>query len=949
MKRIGTARIGSMIKKSVLHQIYYILLAFCGVFVLFLLSITKGLADINQEIVVQGKLVDDDGTNFSGACGSLCDFRFRIYSASSGGDLLWEETHLNVPVVDGIFNVRLGNLSDPDLKNFNRDDLYLEVALDADDNGSFEEVFTRTHLASVPYAMNAKYLGGFSSEDFLRSNASDNYTSGTLTTDAGTVLDINGDLNISDQVVVFDASTFTSLAVSGDLRVLVNGDNDDYIYFNTGSDAAGMYWEGYGATNDPGIRVNPVTNEMEYRDEDESGWVAFDTIALGANIWTDGGSYIYPTYGEVLGNSASGGGNKIAGIYLGSSSPLYFGGNNDVGLSFSGSTLTVNQGANSWEQNFTGTTTVGYTLNANSLTSGKGLMVVSSSNNFSGSLVDISLSGSGVSGSGLSVSSSGTGNGNKAVVVSQSGGTTGTDYGIYVTNTGAGTTNVGGYFSASGGLNNYGLIVADGHAGFGTTTPAAFMIQAAGNIGPDRAPVWSTVTRTTTQISDPDDIGYFTSIAIGVDGLPVISHYNQTDGDLMVTKCRNMECSEYVTTQISDPDDIGYFTSIAIGVDGLPVISHYNATDGDLMVTKCRNMECSDYVTTQIVHNDAIGIRSSIAIGVDGLPVISHFNLTTTDLMVTKCRNMECSEYVTTQISDPDDIGRYPSVAIGADGLPIISHSNATDGDLMVTKCGNMECSEYVATQISDSDIVGDYSSIVIGRDGLPLISYFNGTDGDLMVTKCRNIECSEYVTTQISDPDYVGVSTSTAVGVDGLPVISHYNQTDGDLMVTKCKNMECSEYVTTQISNPDDVGHYTSIVIGVDGLPVISHSNWTDWDLMVTKCADPSCAYNVQYPDPQSPPDGSVVTTKPFTLRWTTGTNAVRYQVKMMGRYLNWTSVPLSTTSYTVTNFKFYPGTQYKWMVRTCWDVNCRYTTPWSQPYTFWWQYNPGNPPMLN
>uniref|UniRef100_A0A7C5YXN7 Fibronectin type-III domain-containing protein n=1 Tax=candidate division CPR3 bacterium TaxID=2268181 RepID=A0A7C5YXN7_UNCC3 len=216
-------------------------------------------------------------------------------------------------------------------------------------------------------------------------------------------------------------------------------------------------------------------------------------------------------------------------------------------------------------------------------------------------------------------------------------------------------------------------------------------------------------------------------------------------------------------------------------------------------------------------------------------------------------------------------------------------------------------------------------------------------------MTKCRNMECSEYVTTQISDPGSTGYHTSIAIGVDGLPVISYSNLTDGDLMVTKCRNMECSEYVTTQISDPDVVGYFTSIAIGVDGLPVISHLNIIDEDLMVTKCADPSCAYNVQYPDPQSPPDGSVVTTKPFTLRWTTGTNAVRYQVKMMGRYLNWTSVPLSTTSYTVTNFKFYPGTQYKWMVRTCWDVNCRYTTPWSQPYTFWWQYNPGNPPMLN
>ncbi|NCP47528.1 hypothetical protein GW844_04050, partial [bacterium] len=50
-----------------------------------------------------------------------------------------------------------------------------------------------------------------------------------------------------------------------------------------------------------------------------------------------------------------------------------------------------------------------------------------------------------------------------------------TAYGLYsaVTNTGTTSTNVGGYFSASGATNNYGLIVANGSVGIGTTAPAA--------------------------------------------------------------------------------------------------------------------------------------------------------------------------------------------------------------------------------------------------------------------------------------------------------------------------------------------------------------------------------------------------------------------------------------------------------------------------------------------
>ena len=114
------------------------------------------------------------------------------------------------------------------------------------------------------------------------------------------------------------------------------------------------------------------------------------------------------------------------------------------------------------------------TITGDSLTSGKGIDVTSSASNYTGYLVDVTLTGTtGVTGSALSVSSAGVGGDNKSLIVSQTGATSGTDYGLYVTNTGASTTNVGGYFSASGATNNYGLLVANGYVGIGTTTPAA--------------------------------------------------------------------------------------------------------------------------------------------------------------------------------------------------------------------------------------------------------------------------------------------------------------------------------------------------------------------------------------------------------------------------------------------------------------------------------------------
>jgi hypothetical protein len=50
--------------------------------------------------------------------------------------------------------------------------------------------------------------------------------------------------------------------------------------------------------------------------------------------------------------------------------------------------------------------------------------------------------------------------------------TTGTNYaGIFQADGAGSTTNVGGYFAASGATNNYGLVVASGNVGIGTTSP----------------------------------------------------------------------------------------------------------------------------------------------------------------------------------------------------------------------------------------------------------------------------------------------------------------------------------------------------------------------------------------------------------------------------------------------------------------------------------------------
>ena len=116
--------------------------------------------------------------------------------------------------------------------------------------------------------------------------------------------------------------------------------------------------------------------------------------------------------------------------------------------------LALNQTTLTWTQDFTGTTTTGYTYSANSLTTGTGVSLGSTST---------AGGASGVS-KVLNIARSGT----NAQLAH-------TAYGIYsaVTNTNVTSgTNIAGYFSASGATTaNYGLIVENGNVGIGTTAP----------------------------------------------------------------------------------------------------------------------------------------------------------------------------------------------------------------------------------------------------------------------------------------------------------------------------------------------------------------------------------------------------------------------------------------------------------------------------------------------
>jgi hypothetical protein len=291
--------------------------------------------------------------------------------------------------------------------------------------------------------------------------------------------------------------------------------------------------------------------------------------------------------------------------------------------------------------------------------------------------------------------------------------------------------------------------------------------------------------------------GQYTSIAIGADGLPVMSHAFRCPGcvhELRVTRCGNADCTagNSGTTVTNTFADI-VSTSIAIGVDGLPIISFSDSIS--LWVVHCGNVTCTAGNTFAIADSGNLGRYSSIAIGADGLPVIAYFDATFADLKVAHCGTADCSASTVATVDAVGSVGRYTSLAIGADGIPVISYYVDVGRDLKVAHCGNAACTAGNTITTIDSDSVGQHTSIAVGTDGFPIVSYYDESAGALRIAHCGDAACTAGNSVTVADDPFVnqvGSFTSIAVTADGLPVVSYHDATAGSLKVAKCATRTC-------------------------------------------------------------------------------------------------------------------------------------------------------------
>lgn len=333
------------------------------------------------------------------------------------------------------------------------------------------------------------------------------------------------------------------------------------------------------------------------------------------------------------------------------------------------------------------------------------------------------------------------------------------------------------------------------------------------------------------------------SMALGVDGFPIITYHDATGQDLMVLHCTNTACSSTdAPVRLVSSGSVGLHSSIAIGPDGLPIIAYSDDAATTIRIVFCTDVRCSAAgtpVTPDV--NGQLADSPSIEVAGDGLPVVAFRNATLGQLWVTRCLTATCSSTDASLMDPTADSGRELATYIRADGTLGVVHYALTAGDLRFANCTNFLCTSGVNSRtLETANNIGRFPSIRLGIDNFPVIAYADVTNGGTRVVHCTSISCSTTDTPFAFDVFSGLAATAMIIGADGFPVVFE-STTTNTLRIVRCVTVDCSSRETPKLITGGDLSALAA-VRGVDDMPLVLFGADDADDLMSLHCSNPRC-----------------------------------------------------------------------------------------------------------
>lgn len=338
------------------------------------------------------------------------------------------------------------------------------------------------------------------------------------------------------------------------------------------------------------------------------------------------------------------------------------------------------------------------------------------------------------------------------------------------------------------------------------------------------------------------------SITIGSDGFPVVAYYDSSGQDLKVLHCRTLDCSVADDPVAVDTEgDAGSHASIAIGADGLPVISYRR--DGSLQIAHCSDPACKSASLQDLAGSTPLDI--SIAIGADGFPVVAY--AMNGEAHIIACSDPSCaSPAVESRVGNEAQVSEV-ALALAPDGSQWVAYragenlflarcsASAAPGGWCIDPSANHPINTGFDYSPIDHEPLG--IAITVGNDGVPVISYQDEEDGAIWLVHASGYPYPSVGIIGSGGPVSEGY-TSVSIGSDGFPVVAFYEPVAADLKIVKCGSVDCTPPPSAVgLDESGDVGRFNSMTIGSDGRPLVSYVDSSGGPLKVARCGNPFCS----------------------------------------------------------------------------------------------------------
>ncbi len=372
------------------------------------------------------------------------------------------------------------------------------------------------------------------------------------------------------------------------------------------------------------------------------------------------------------------------------------------------------------------------------------------------------------------------------------------------------------------------------------------------------------------------------SLAIGPDGIPVVSWQVLSNNNWEIY-ARRWNGSSWVEMGMGSASGGGisnnktgsYSPSLAIGLDGAPVVAWSDHTEEAARIFVRRwngsawvEVGAGSATTVGIGNNDDSAHSPSLAIGPDNSPIVAWESRIHMRVFVKRFNGATWAEVSAGSasgdgISGNQGSARLPSLAVSINGKPVVAWRDSADGvsEIYLRRWNDSAWVEMGQNSSSSHGGISStgkaaYPSLAFGPDGNPVVAWEDNSSGDWEIY-VKRWNGSAWVQMGAGSASGGGVSNnrgnsrnpSLAIGPDGATVVAWQDEYDYWKSGIYVRRWNGSAWVEMGAGSASGVGisngssefYSPSLVIGPDGVPVIAWSGPSDtffnpWNIFIKR-----------------------------------------------------------------------------------------------------------------